>query len=90
MKTRNVGDYSDPQELARIMKIDKIIPWARRNDRIRDGIVLCENCDNPALKSAAIQMSWVGCGACYFGESDAIDYDDVITVQTTTPFPINH
>jgi hypothetical protein len=58
--------------------VEKIISWASRNGRIANGVVLCELCDNPALKSAALKMSWVGCGACYFGESDAIDYRDVI------------
>jgi hypothetical protein len=63
------------------MTIREIIRWAQNNDRIKGGVVLCENCDNPALKSAALKMSWVGCGACYFGETDAVDYEDVIRVR---------
>jgi hypothetical protein len=63
------------------MRIPQIIAWARRYGRIQNGIVLCGNCDNPALKSAAVKMSWVGCGACYFGETDAIDYEDIITIK---------
>jgi len=62
------------------MTLEQIIRWARKNNRIRNGVVMCELCDNPALKSAALKMSWVGCGACYFGESDAVDHEDVITV----------
>lgn len=63
------------------MTIPEIVRWAHRNGRIRNHIVLCESCDNPALKSAAIEMSWVGCGACYFGEADAIDHEDVIYIR---------
>jgi hypothetical protein len=62
--------------------IREILSWARRHGRIRDGIVLCENCDNPALKSVALKMSWVGCGPCYFGEADMLDWDDVIIVPS--------
>lgn len=62
------------------MTIKKILDWAQKNDRIRDGLVLCELCDNPALKSGALRMSWVGCGACYFGEADMLDPDDVISL----------
>jgi hypothetical protein len=61
-------------------KIKAIIVLAQRSDRVRNGVVLCDLCGNPALKSAALEMDWVGCGACYFGETDAIDYDDVICV----------
>ena len=64
------------------MTIGEILVWARRHDRIREGLVLCENCDNPALKSASLKMSWVGCGACYFGETSAVDAADVIRVLT--------
>ena len=62
------------------MKHRHILAWAKKNNRIQHGLVLCELCDNPALKSAALKMSWVGCGACYFGESSAIDHEDVIRV----------
>jgi hypothetical protein len=63
--------------------IRQIITWARKHNRIRGGVVLCENCDNPALKSAAVVMPWVGCGACYFGEADAVDYSDVIYINNS-------
>lgn len=62
------------------MKLEKIIARAIAKDRIKDNLVLCDNCDNPALKSAALKMSWVGCGPCYFGESDALDLNDIIVV----------
>lgn len=60
--------------------LKKIIRWARKNGRIRDGLVLCENCDNPA-DNVSLKMSWVGCGPCIFGKSDALEPDDFIVVD---------
>lgn len=63
------------------MNMAKILTWARQNERIKDGLVLCECCDNPALRSVALKMSWVGCGACYFGEASAVNLKDVIPMN---------
>lgn len=67
------------------MTIERILLWAKRHNRIANGLVLCELCDTPASKSMALKMSWVGCAPCYLGESDAFDLADVIHVDTKEP-----
>ena len=62
------------------MNLKKIIYLAKRKGRIKNGLVLCDNCDNPASKSMATTMSWVGCGPCYTGEADSLDFEDVIAL----------
>ena len=48
-----------------------------RKPRTRDGFVLCENCDNFASKELFEAVGWHACGACCFGEADALeDYQD--------------
>lgn len=50
----------------------------RRNRRIKDGLVLCENDDTPA-STASFAVGWFGCGACIFGSSSEIDPSEFIT-----------
>lgn len=56
----------------------RIIKRAKKTGRLQNGVVLCDNCDTPASRSASLAMSWVGCAACMFGEADAIDPKDFI------------
>jgi hypothetical protein len=46
--------------------------------RIKSGLVLCENCDNPASRSLSKEVGWVGCAPCITGESDSFDPEDLI------------
>ena len=39
-------------------EIEKIIKRAKRNGRIRSGLVLCDNCDNPASRSLSLAVGW--------------------------------
>ncbi len=64
------------------MKIPKIIARARKMGRIsKAGVVLCDNCDNPASKSLSTALSWTCCAPCVTGESDSLDFDDLIAVE---------
>lgn len=56
-----------------------VIRRASRMGRIRDGLVLCDNCDNPADDTSRF-ISWTGCGPCIFGEADALDPEEFISV----------
>ncbi len=55
------------------MTIEQIIKRAQRMGRIKDGLVLCDNCDTPASLSLALNMSWTPCAPCVFGEADSFD-----------------
>jgi hypothetical protein len=65
------------------MSIQKIIERARRMKRIRDGLVLCDNCDNPADGKISPSIGWTACGPCAWGESDALEPDNFIYVAGT-------
>jgi len=63
------------------MKISKIIERAKRTGRVRDGLVLCENCDTPASTIYSTALSWTACGGCATGESAEVDPSDFITIM---------
>ena len=66
--------------------IDKIIARARRMGRIREGLVLCDNCDISASASVSKVVGWTSCAPCTFGEADSFDEQDLIhdpTLQST-------
>lgn len=63
------------------MTIEKIIARAVRMGRIADGLVLCDNCNNPADKDLSKSLSWTCCGPCATGESDTLDLDNTISVE---------
>lgn len=65
------------------MTVERIIKRARRMGRIRDGLVLCDNCDNPASASYSTACGWAGCGPCMSGEADSLDLEDFIVVVAT-------
>lgn len=50
----------------------KVQMMARKDLRIADGFVLCENDENPASESS-FAIGWFGCGACIYGRSSEID-----------------
>jgi hypothetical protein len=57
------------------------IKWrARKNGRIRDGLLLCDNCDTPASLSLSRALHWTACGPCATGEADSLDPADFIHV----------
>jgi len=62
------------------MTIKKIIERARRQKRIRAGLVLCDNCDNPASKELSQALHWTACAPCVWGEADSLDPSDFIAV----------
>ena len=64
------------------MKLKRIIERAQRTGRVRDGMVLCENCDTPASKKYSTALSWNCCGGCATGEAAEIDPCDFIVVET--------
>ena len=59
-------------------RIVEIIARAHRMGRIKDGLVLCDNCGNPACLSLSITLSWTACSVCVWGEADSFDPEDVI------------
>lgn len=62
------------------VKLSKIVSRARRMKRIKDGLVLCDNCDTPASLKYSLALSWTACGGCATGESQEIDPKDFIAV----------
>jgi hypothetical protein len=62
------------------MTIAKIIERAKRMKRIKDGLVLCDNCDTPASRSLSLLLSWTACEPCVWGEADSYDAADLIHV----------
>ena len=60
-------------------KVEKLIAKARKLGRIRDGLVLCENCDTPA-DNVSLKLGWLGCGACVYGSAAEIDPAEFIAV----------
>ncbi len=63
------------------MNLGKIIARAKRMGRVRDGLVLCDNCDNPASRKYSQALSWTGCGPCVTGEAAELDPADFIAVE---------
>lgn len=64
------------------MKLKKIIERAKRIHKVRDGLVLCDNCSTPASKSVSLALSWTACAPCAFGEARSFDAGDLIHVPT--------
>jgi len=62
-------------------KLEFIIRRAGRQGRVRDGLVLCDNCDNPASRDLSTELSWTACAPCVFGEADSLDEADFIHVE---------
>lgn len=58
----------------------------RHDLRIKKGLVLCENCDNPADWDLSIDIGWVGCGPCMTGESDRFDPGNLIVEERIDKF----
>lgn len=58
-----------------------ILKNARRIGRIKDGLILCENCDTPASKSLSQTLDWTVCAPCVWGEADSFDASDLISVE---------
>lgn len=59
-------------------KIRFIIGRAYRLGKVDRGLVLCDNCSNPASRAASLELGWTGCGPCVFGEADALEESDFI------------
>lgn len=62
------------------MQIRQIVLRAQRIGHVRDNLVLCDVCDNPASKSISVKGP-VLCGPCATGEADSLDWADVIVVK---------
>ena len=54
--------------------------------RIKDELVLCENCDTPASWKFSVNCGWVGCAPCMTGEASSFDTDDLITKEAIDDF----
>ena len=61
--------------------IKRIIERAKKAGRIKDGLVLCDNCDNPADRELSQKLSWTACAPFVFGEDDVFDYLCLIHVH---------
>lgn len=57
-----------------------IIARARRINRVKDGLVLCDNCDTPASRKYSLALTWTACAGCAMGESAEIKAEDFIHV----------
>lgn len=62
------------------MKVEKLIHKAIALKRVKGGLVLCGDCDNPASKTASLQFSRLVCAPCAYGEADSFDDSDLIAV----------
>ena len=60
----------------------EIVAEARRSRRIRNGQVLCENCNNPADKDLSQKLGWTCCRPCVWGEADSIEDTTPIVVTS--------
>ena len=60
------------------MTIARLIKRARATKRIRNGVVLCDDCDTPADKTLSLQLSRGVCGPCALGEADSFDAANLI------------
>lgn len=63
------------------MTREQIISKAKRMKLVKDGLVRCENCDNPASLSLSKSLSWIACAPCVWGESDSLDETDFIVAD---------
>jgi hypothetical protein len=70
--------FRDWSENTTMSRLQRIVATARRKKRIRDGLVLCENCDTPASKSLSLSVGWTACAPCVWGEADSFDATDLI------------
>lgn len=61
--------------------LKSIIFAANKAGRIKDGLVLCDNCDTPASKSLSRELSWTACAPCVWGEAKSFDGKDLIVVS---------
>jgi hypothetical protein len=52
-----------------------------RKGGVKDGLVICENCDAPASLSGSMAVGWTGCGPCIFGEANSLDPEDFIAAE---------
>jgi len=59
-------------------EIEEIIKKAKREGRVKSGLVLCDNCDTPASRSLSLAVGWTGCAPCIQGEADSFDPEDLI------------
>lgn len=50
----------------------------KRKIKIKHGLVLCENCDNPASWELSVKVGWIGCAPCITGKADSFDVSDLI------------
>jgi hypothetical protein len=66
--------------LRRACKLERIIDRAIHTGRVKDGKVLCENCDAPASRELSLALSWTCCAPCATGEADSFDSGDLIEV----------
>lgn len=66
-------------------KVARIIARAQRTGRIKDGLVLCDNCDTPASKLLSADLGWAACGPCVWGEADSFDENDLIRAEVPHP-----
>jgi len=63
------------------MTREQIIERAKRIGRInKEGLVLCDNCNTPADLAASKAWGWTGCAPCMYGEADALDPAEFISV----------
>ena len=49
--------------------------------RIKNGLVLCDNCDTPASASLSLKIGWTACAPCVYGDMDSFDEEDLIRVE---------
>ena len=62
------------------MTLEKLIARARRMKAVKNGLVTCDMCDNPASKEASLALSHATCAPCAYGEADSFDASDLIPV----------
>jgi len=59
----------------------------RKEDlRIKNGLVLCDNCDTPASWELSVEMGWIGCSPCMTGETDSFDAGNLIPEESIFNF----
>lgn len=68
-----------PQQIAK--RIRYIIGRAYRMGKVRDGVVICDNCETPASRSLSMDLGWTACAPCVWGEADSFDEEDTINVR---------
>ena len=58
----------------------------RKDLRIKEGLVLCENCDDPADWDLSIEQGWVGCAPCMTGEWQSFNPENLIVKERIDEF----